>query len=132
MANGIMGKLDELSDYLKKIQVPGTDMNLGELTVDFLTTTGGASIFYAATNAIAPALASTPTGGAIALIGGAWLGAEISQSANVAPAVKDKIKYMVVGAVAVALAALFLPGAVFGVMPGTAAKALQSVVLLVK
>lgn len=137
MANvmGQIGKgVDEISEYLKRIKIPGTDMNLGDAVIGFFTTLGGASIVHAGMTAI-PSLATIaggPVGGAIALIGGAWIGKEVAQAAGVDVAIKKPNDFMIASAVLTLLATVFMPQAVFTVAPAGTTQALQSVTLLVK
>ena len=134
MENAVATRFDQISDYLRKFKIPGTDLNLGEVAIGFFSTVGGASLVHAAMKAIpaAAGLATGPVGGAIALIGGAWLGKEIAQAAGVDSAVAKPNDFMMASAVFTLLATVFLPQAVFTIAPEETAKALQSVVHLVK
>ena len=121
--------LDQLSDYLEKIKIAG--MNVGEMAIGFFSGLGGSSLLYAGLKAFAPAFVSSPVGGALVLLGGAWLGTEIAQAAKVDLAQKDPYKYMAMSAVLMLLATMFLPEAVFTFTGAGTAQALQSVTLLV-
>lgn len=123
------GVLDQLSDYLEKIKVAG--VNAGELLVGFFSGLGGASIIHGVLSYAAPAFATGPVGGALTLLGGAWLGTEIAQAAKVDLAQKDPYKYLAASAVAMLLATMFLPQAVFTFTGASTAQALQAVTLLV-
>jgi len=125
-------KLGELSDFLKKIKIPGTDMNLGEAVVDLSLTGFGTAASYWAVASVAPSIATGPVGGAVALGAGAWLAKEFAQASNVPAAVRDPTKFMIAGAALVILAAIFMPSVLFGSMPHYAGQALQSVITLVK
>lgn len=134
MANAVMNQLDRVSEYLRQIKIPGTEMNLGDAVVGFFTTIGGASVVHAVLSSVPnlAGLATGPVGGAIALIGGAWIGKEVAQAAGVDIAVKKPNDFMIASALLTLLATLFLPQAVFTVAPQGTVQALQSVVLLVK
>lgn len=134
MENAVATRFDQISDYLRKFKIPGTDLNLGDAAIGFFSTVGGASVVHATMKAV-PAvagLATGPVGGAIALIGGAWLGKEIAQAAGVDSAVAKPNDFMMASAVLTLLATIFLPQAVFTIAPEETAKMLQSVVHLVK
>jgi len=134
MANAVISSMDKLSDYLKQIKVPGTDVNVGDATIGFFTTVGGTSLISKGLAAI-PALAgvaTSPVGGAISLIGAAYLAKEVAQAAGVDIAIKKPNEYMIASAVLALLAAVFLPQALFAIAPAGAAQALQSVITLVK
>ena len=128
----VRAKLDELSAYLEKVKIPGTDMNIGEAAANLSLTGFGTAVVYWAGSKVAPALAAGPVGGVIALAGGAYLAKEISQAAKIPAAMRDPTKYMIAGAALVVLASIFMPEVLFGQIPQYAGQALQSVITLVK